>query len=252
MYFSPSQEWASPIPAASRADKTKVVKESPPVPAKPVKAVGKKERITAEEVQKNLSRRKKTVQKKKEIPTQYEIAKKEVAEKVGGEIGKSAAHVPDDSSTIVKKTAEEAAPPKEKLSREYKAPPPKKKEPVVPAAAAVKEERPSPPKRKRIKIPDLGESLKKGSQKVSGAIVKPFKSDKIQFGKWAGSVVDVSKQPAKSISAMDRKITRSIKKAVIFGDSRSRTSGSSVLKNIKSADARITKSVRKLIDSLLG
>lgn len=133
----------------------------------------------------------------------------------------------------------------EKIGTEDKTPSKKKKT----VELAAKEEIPPTEKRKWIKISGIHESLKKGSQELSGTIVKPFKSGKTKLRKSASSIINVSKQPVKSISAFDRKITQSMKKVVSFSDTV--IVKNSILKNIKSADSQITKSTKKMIDSIL-
>ena len=184
---------------------TPAAQEEPLISAEPVKAAEEKERITAEEVKKNLRGIKGTVPEEKKIPTQYEIAEKEITEKAGGKSEESAVHIPDDTSTIVKKKTE-AASQQETITSKDKTPS-AMKETVAPPAA--KETMPPPSvKRKRMKISGLRESLKKGSQKVSGAIAKPLKSaDKTRFKESIDAAINVSKQPVKAISAVDRKIT---------------------------------------------
>lgn len=86
-----------------------------------------------------------------------------------------------------------------------------KKETSVSAAAA-KEEMPSPAKRKWMEIGRIYDSLENGTPKVSGTIVKSFKSDKAKLRKSVNCVIDASKQPVKSISDIDRKVVRSMKK----------------------------------------
>ena len=95
----------------------------------------------------------------------------------------------------------------------------------------------------------VGESLKKGGKKFSGAIVKPFKSDKTKLKKPVSYVINISKKPVKAISAVDSKITRSVKKIIMSGDPAA--AAKSMLNNIKATDAKIAKSAKKLIDSVL-
>ena len=205
--------------------------ESLPVSTEPVKIAQEKELISAEEVKKNLHGKNGNLTEDKKIPVQDEIHEKDL---------------PEDSSAIVNKNSE-AASQEQTRSREVKISSEKKKT-GAPAAAA-KEKIPSPAKRKWMEISGMSESLKKESQKVSGAIVKTLKSDKIKLKKWVSFSPDVSGQLVKAISAVDRKVTRCMKKVVFLGDSG--ISGKSVLKNIAATDARITKSAKKLINSLL-
>lgn len=231
----------------SEKKETPAAQEAPLASTEPVKATEEKERITAEEVKNNLRGIKGTVPEEKTIPTQYEIAEKEITEKVGGKIEESAVHIPDDTSTIVKKKTE-AASQQEIITSKDKTPS-EMKETVAPPAA--KEEMPPPSvKRERVKISGLRESLKKGSQKVSGAIAKPLKSaDKTKFKESIGAAINVSKQPVKAISAVDRKITRSMKRVILLIDPE--FVRNSLLKNLKSTDTQITKTAKKLIDSIL-
>ncbi len=131
------------------------------------------------------------------------------------------------------------------ISGEEKTPAEKKKN----AAAAFKEEVFPSAKKKWVEISGLGIALKKGSIKVSGAVVKPFKSDKTKVRKSISAVVNASIQPVKAISAIDRKVTQSMKKVVLFVEPD--VAGKSILKNISSTEAQITKSAKKLMDSIL-
>ncbi|GAJ01938.1 unnamed protein product, partial [marine sediment metagenome] len=79
------------------------------------------------------------------------------------------------------------------------------------AAAAAKEEMPPSAKKKWMKISGLGGALKKGSQKVSGSIVKKFKSDKTKLKKSLSSITNVYKYPVKDITTIDNKITQSMR-----------------------------------------
>lgn len=192
-----------------------------------------------------------TVSAKKEVmpddnkfPPKYEVKKEDVKPKEEIKSEKPAVVIPDDSSTIVKKKKDVVFG-KEAKSEKPKAP--VEKEETVTAAA--REKTPSSGKRKLLRMSALSETLKKGGKKVSGTIVKPFKSDKALFKKTAGTVFNMSKQPVRAISSVDRKITQSMKKVVIFGESG--TTGNKLLNNIQAIDEKITISAKKLIDSVL-
>jgi len=152
--------------------------------------------------------------------------------------------IPEDSSSIVKKRRETAS--QEEIIRGEDKTPSEKIKTNPPAA---KEEMPSSAKIKKMKISGICKSLKKESQEVSGSIGKTVRSDKTKVRKSVSSVINVSKQPVKAISAIDRKITQFMKKADLFsnlGDA-----GKSILKNVRSTDTKITKSAKKLMDSIL-
>ncbi len=193
-----------------------------------------------------------TVSAKKEVtpddnkfPPKYEVKKEDVKPKEEIKSEKYSVGIPDDSSTIVKKKKDIVSA-KEAKSEKLKAP--VEKEETVTAAA--KEKTPSSAKRKLLRMSALSEQFKKGGKKVSGTIVKPFKSDKAIFKKTAGIVFNMSKQPVRAISSVDRKITQSMKKVVIFGESG--ITGNKLLNNIQAIDEKITKSAKKLIDSVLN
>jgi len=201
------------------------------------------ELILADEEEKTVSDKKEDMPDDKKTPLEYEVKKEDVT--IKEEISKEpSVRIPDDSSSIVKKRKKTAA--KGKKIKEEEKPTAEKKEI---AAAAAKEEVPPSAKRKWMSISVAGESLKKGSEKLSGAIAKPFKSDKTKLKKSVSHVINVSKKPVKAISAVDRKITQSVKKIIMSGDPG--VAAKSILNNIKSTDAQITKSAKKLIDSVL-
>ena len=91
--------------------------------------------------------------------------------------------------------------------------------------------------------------MKKGGIKVSGAVIKPFKTDKTKLKESVGAVFNNSMKPVRAISAIDRKITTSMKKVVLLSDLD--IGEKSIIQNIKSTDSKITKSAKKLIDSII-
>ena len=223
--------------------------------------------ITVEEVEKNLSWKKEALMAEgpdeategieapaaeapaeatEEIEAPAAEAPGEAAgEKVEGE----APHIPDDSSTIVKKKLESALSrisARKEAKAEEKEKAAEKKEIAAPVAA-FKEKVAAPCMVGWSKIASLGAPLKKGGLKVSETVAKQFKSGK--FKESVGSALKAAKQPVKAIAAMDRTITRSMKKVVLSGNSGS--TGKSLIDNIKAADSQITKSAKKIIDSIL-
>ena len=199
--------------------------------------------ILADEEEKTVSDKKEDMPDGKKTPLEYEVKKEDVT--IKKKISKEPSiRIPEDSSSIVKKSNKTAAK-KEKIKEEETPPAEKKKI----AAAAAKEEIPPSAKRKWMRMSVVGESLKKGSEKLSGAIAKPLKSDKTKLKKSVSHVINVSKKPVKAISAVDRKITQSVKKIIMSGDPG--VAAKSMLNSIKSTDAEITKSAKKLIDSVL-
>ena len=185
-----------------------------------------------------------TGEKKDEIPPEYEVkkvdltTKEEISEKPPVYIGLKNLH---QLWKIRQRASQE-----EKISMEDRVPSKKKKT----VAAAAKEEVPPSVKRKWMRMSSIGGALKKGGIKVSGTVAKPFKPDKKIFRKSVNAAINVSKQPVRAISAVNRKITQSMKKVVFLIDNGNTDKG--VLNNIKSADSKITKSAKKLIDSIIG
>ena len=163
-----------------------------------------------------------------------------VEEQAGNIPNKSAGVSKEPKIGVVKQYSSE-----ETVIKEKKTPFEKKKT----VAAAAKEEVPPSVKRKWMRMSSIGGALKKGGKKVSGTVAKPFKSDKKIFRTSLNATINVIKKPVKAISAVDRKITQSMKKVVLSGDNENADKG--VLSNIKSADVQITKSAKKLIDSIL-
>ena len=215
-------------------DKEKTIsKEKTPVEiGKTYKITEEKELVLAEEEEETVSDKKEAVPDDKKILLEYEVKKEDVTAEAETKIKESTVYIPEDSSSIVKKKVVAAS---------------EKEKTVTPAA---KEETPAPTKRKRMRISGIGESLKKGSKKVSGTVIKPFKFDKTKFKKSLNATINVSKHPVKAISAVDRKITQSMKKVVMFSEPE--IAEKTILKNIKSTDTQITKSAKKLIDSILN
>ena len=224
------------VMSAKEEDKEKsITAEKTPV------EIGRTYKITVEKEQ-DVSEEEKTVSEKKEaVP---DVKKEDITK--GKKIirKKSPVRIGLKNHHKLWKSRQRASQ-EEKISKKDKTLSKKKKT----VELAAKEEIPPTEKRKWMKISGIHESLKKGSQKVSGTIVKPFKSGKTKLRKSASSIINVSKQPVKSISAFDREITQSMKKVVSFSDTG--IAKNSILKNIKSADTQITKSTKKMIDSIL-
>lgn len=180
-------------------------------------------------------------EKKGDIPPEYEVkkvdvtTKEEISEKPPVYIGLKNLH---QLWKIRRRASQEG-----KISMEDRIPSKKKKT----IELVAEEETPSFVKRKRIKITTTGKSLKKGGQKVYRTIAKPFKSDKTKVRKSIISIISVSKQPVKAVSAADRKINQSMR--VLLSDLVK--VDKTLLKNIKSTDAKITKSAKKLLGSIL-
>lgn len=229
--------------AREENEKTVSAKETPVEIGKTYKVTEEKKLFLAEEEEKTVFAKKETVPDEKKTSPEYEVKKEDVTTKE--EISKEpSVLIPEDSTAIVKKR-EETTSKEEIISGEEKTPIVNEKT----DPPAVKKEMPSSAKRKWKKISGTYESLKKVSPKVSESIVKTSKSDKTKVRKSVSSVINVSKQPLKTISAIDSKITQSMKKADLFsnlGDA-----GKSILKNIRSTDAQITKTAKKLMDSIL-
>ncbi len=202
-----------------------------------------KKMVLAEEEEKTVSGKKETEPDGKIILPEYEVKKEDVTTKE--EISKlDSVYIPEDSSSIAKKRRETVSH-EEIMIGEYKTLSVKK----TTDPPAVKEEMPSSEKRKWKKISGICKSLKKESQKVYGSIVKTLKSDKTKVRKPVSSVINVPKKPVKVISAVDHKVTQSMKKVFLFGGLG--IVGKSIVKDIKSTDTRITKSVKKLINSII-
>ncbi len=257
---TPAKEEEAQIAEVKEEEKTGEVKESlekdkektisvvktPVEIGKTYKITEENELVLADEKEKTISDKKEDVPDDKKTPLEYEVKKEDV--KIKKKISKEPSiPIPDDSSSIVKKGKKTSA--KEEKIKEEETPP-AAKEKI--AAAAAKEEIPTSAKRKCIRCMRLsvaGESLKKGGKKFLGTIVKPFKLDKTKLKKSVGVVINTSKQPVKAISAVDRKITKSMREMVLFKEPG--IDEKSIIKNIKSADSQITKSAKKLIDSIL-
>ena len=233
--------------------------EVPPVISGPSSTITKGERVTpmkeeeaqktevieeelvlAEEEDKTISDKKESVPDDKKIPMEYEVKKEDVTteEEISEE---HTVYIPEDSSSIAKERRETELQ-EEIIISEDKTHSEKKK--TYPPT--VKKEMPSSAKRKWMKISGIYESLKKESPKVLGSIVKTFKSDKTKLRKSVSSV-NFSKQPVKAISAVDHKITQSMRGFLSdLGNVEK-----SILKNIKLTDTKITKSAEKVINSIL-
>ena len=227
-------------------DKEKAIsaEETPVEIGKTYKITKEKKLFLAEEEEKTVSVKKEIVPDGKNIPPEYEVKKEEVIPEKKIVREEPYVHIPEDSTSIVKKKTDTAF--KEKvISGEDKIPYKEKKTTV-----AAKEEVPPSEKRKWMRMSSIGGALIKGGKKVSGTVAKPFKSDKKIFRKSVNAAINISKQPGRAISAVDRKITHSMKKVVLWGDP-----GNSVrkkLNNIQKTDTGITKSTKKWIDSMLG
>ncbi len=186
---------------------------------------------------------------KKEVPVA-----EAPAETAGGKVEGEAPHIPDDSSTIVKKSVfttivqeqKKALTARKETKGGEKEKAAERKEIAAPVAA-FKERVAAPCLKGWNKIASLGAPLKTGSLKVSETVAKQFRSGK--FKESVSSALKAAKQPVKTIAAIDRTITRSMKK-VILSDNGGST-GKSLLDNIKAADAQITKSAKKMIDTIL-
>jgi hypothetical protein len=168
-----------------------------------------------------------------------------IDEKAEGE----APHLPEDSSSIVKKAnigkIATVAPGKPEKAVGVKKAAVRKE--TLAKASVIRAKVAEPVRKGWSKIAGLGEPIKEGSRKVSQSVAKPFKKGKIKEA--ACSALNAAKQPVKTITAMDRNVTRSMKKVVLFGNPDS--TGKSLLNNIREADARITRSTKEIIDSIL-
>ncbi|MBW7995922.1 MAG: hypothetical protein FVQ81_04975 [Candidatus Glassbacteria bacterium] len=219
------EEKVAPLPAeparTARAKKTPSAKV-------PVKAAGKIKAPAAASPAKAAWAEKTPTAKAPKAPV----------EKVEAE----APHIPDDSSTIVTKKSKAAR--KEAKAGEAKKAPARVKAPAP--VAAFKEKVAVPARKSWSKIAELGAPLVKGGRKVSETAAKPFKSGKLKES--VGSALKAAKQPVKAVAALDRGIARSLKKAALF-DAPGKT-GKSLIDNLRETDARITKSVKDLIDSI--
>ena len=228
--------------------------------------------ITAEEVEKNRDWGKMALMakgpveatEKKEAPAaeapveaaekKEALAAEAPAEAAGGKVEEEAPHISDDSSTIVKKSLfativqeqKKAGAARKEAKGGEKEKAAEKKDIAAPVAA-FKEKVAAPYLKGWSKITNLGAPLKKGGLKVSETVAKQFKSGK--FKESVSSALKTAKQPVKAIAAIDRNITQSIKKVILADNSGS--TGKSLLDNIKAADAQITKSAKKMIDSIL-
>ena len=242
---TPAKEEEAQKTIVIEEEKTITEEETPIEIGKTYKITEEKELVPFEKVEKTVSGEKKTIPDEKKISPEYEVKKEEVIQEKKIVREGPSVLIPDDSTAIVKKRKETASK-EEVISGEEKTPLEKKKT----VAAAAKEEVPPSVKRKWMRMSSIGGALKKGGIKVSGTVAKPFKSDKKIFRKSASAVINVSKQPVRAISAVDRKITKSMKKVVSLIDNGNADKG--VLNNIKSADSKITKSAKKLIGSILG
>ncbi len=235
----------------AKAEKEKALTkdESPVEIGKTYKVTEGKKLVIDDKEEKPVSVKKEIATDDKKFPPEYEVKKEEAGEIEGIKSEEPYMHIPDDSTAIVKKRTEgeykETASEKEVISGKEKTPFKVKKS----VAASAKEEIPPFVKRKWMQMSIVSESLKKGGKKVSGAIIKPFKSDNKRLRKSARAVIDISKQPMKAIFDFDRKFTKSMKKVVSF--SNGKIIEKSLLKNIKSTDTLITKSAKKMIDSIL-
>ena len=97
-------------------------------------------------------------------------------------------------------------------------------------------------------IDKIGASIQKGGQEISVVVSKPFKSE--TMAGWVSSTCEAAQKPVSVVAAVDRKITQSMKKLASFGELPS--VGDSLAGNLKSADEQITRSARKLINSIFA
>ena len=87
---------------------------------------------------------------------------------------------------------------------------------------------------------------RKASGKVAETVEKTVK--KIDIKKSTSAVVSGFKYPVNTVSSIDRQVTESIEKVVQFGD---KGVGDNIIsQKIKNFDVLITKSVKKLMDSI--
>ena len=240
---TPAKEEEAHKTEVKKEEKTETAEETPVEIGKTYIVTEEKKMVPAEKEEKTVTGEKKTKPDEKKISPEYEVKKEEVIPEKKIVIERPSVLIPEDSTAIVKKKTADVSQEK-KISWKGKIPSEEKRT----AAAAAKEEAPPSVKRKWMRMSSIAGTMKKGGKKVSGVVVKPFKSGKTQFKKSVNSLVNVSRQPVKAISTVDRKITNSMKKVVLFGDTGNADKG--VLNNIKSADSKITKSAKKLIDSI--
>jgi hypothetical protein len=224
------------------AEETGVIDET----AKEAKVeVGKSYKITDEKEMLPIEQTKKDDKKKvkksasaKKDP-EYEVKKEEVVLKEDAKFEESTVFIPNESASIIKKRPDTGR---------------KKAESMVTTAEKAKSEKPETKKAAatllKTKSSQMYDSIKTGSIKVSKKIAKPFKSGSPSIKKTFNVMVDVSKRPVISVSKLDRKITKSMKKVVNFENTP--VDKTSLLKNIASADKQITNKAKKFIDSILG
>lgn len=188
------------------------------------------------------SRKKETEPKDVEPPPDYEVKKEGLTAQEEAKIEESIVYIPEDSSSIVKKRGavkKETIEKKEKVSLQKK-----KAAKIIIGAEAI----PSG-KREKSRTSKIVVALKKGGKEIPQKIAASFKSVKPGIKKTVGVAFNVSRHPVKALSDVDHKITQSMKKVASFDNSEN--AEKSILKNIKSTDNTITKSVKKLLDSIL-
>jgi len=207
---------------------------------KTYKITEEKELVPVEEEEKTIPDKEEATPDAVEPPTEYEVKREDVAIEEETKIEEPAVYIPEDSSSILKK---KAAAKKEKIEKKEKAAPKKKKAEKIEIEAIPQEER------EKSRTSKMIASFKKGGRKVSQKIAQPFKVAKPRIKKTVSAAIDVSKHPVKTLSSIDKKITKSMKKITFIGNSRS--ANKSIIKNIKETNSKITKSAKKLIDSIL-
>ena len=208
-------------------EKTAFEEEVPIEIGKTYKITEEKELVPAEEEEKTIPDKEEAAPDAVEPPTEYEVKKEDVTIKEKTKIEEPTVYIPEDSSSIVKKKA--AAKKKKAKKIEIEAIPPEERE--------------------KSRTSKMIASFKKGGGKVSQKIAQPFKSGKPRIKKTVSAAIDVSKHPVKTLSSIDKKITKSMKKITSIGDSGS--AKKSIIKNIKETDSKISKSAKKLMDSIL-
>lgn len=202
----------------------------------------RKKLAPAEKGVKSTSAKKETAPKDVEPPPDYEVKKEGLTAEEEAKIEESIVYIPEDSSSIVKKRG---AFKWETIEKEEKVSLQKKK------AAKIKIEAEAIPsgKREKSRTSKIVIALKKGGKEIPQKIAAPFKSVKPGIKKTISAAFNVSRHPVKALSGVDRKITQSMKKVASFDNSGN--GEKSILKNVKSTDNTITKSAKKLLDSIL-
>lgn len=94
------------------------------------------------------------------------------------------------------------------------------------------------------------QSLNKVSHKVAGTVGKTIRTEKFDIKKSEGVAVSPFKGPVDTISTIDKKVTTSMKKLVLFTDKYS--GENSISQHIKTYDVLVTKSAIKIVDSIVN